>query len=997
MKALDLDYRGLFDASPNPYLVLDRALNIVGANKAYLAATRRELADIVGRWAWDAFPTDPETLKRAIASFERVIQTGQPDTIALLRYDIPRPESEGGGFAVRYWSITHSPVLNAAGEVAWVLQHPIDVTELQELREAAQASATGADARLGPVVSGIVERAQNVHEANLALKDEMEARQHAEQQVKASEEKYRTLFANMAEGFALCRLVYDAQGLPIDLVVIEANAAFHRQTGLPENLIGRPAKEILPHLEQHWLEAYDAVVKTGQSQHLENVSADTQRTYDVTAFRPRPGYFAVVFRDITEIKRTQDALLDSEQRYKALFNNRTSAVAHLRVVADGHGNPVDYYFDAVNDAWQRLMGRRREDVVGRRGTEVFPGLREQEWDPVEHLGRIALEGGEDVFDIHFRPNRQWVSIHAYSPKRGECTVIFHDITPQKEAEFSLQDSERRLALALSASGSAVWEMDVATRIIKGEDKLYEMIGYARGELETLDDWFGLVHPEDGSGVAELVAETIAGKREQYGFEVRVRTKTGAWRWNLTQAIAAERNDAGHALRLVGTHTDITERKLAEQRIRDVALHDPLTGLPNRALVFEYGGHLLAGAHRTHVHGALLFIDLDRFKPINDIYGHQTGDRVLQEVAQRLAACTRHEDLIGRLGGDEFVILLPRLDIDRRRAATVAQHVVRSISQPFLVDALELSLSPSIGISYYPEHGADIGDLLHAADLAMYQAKRSGRANYHFYSPELDRKADEIYSLEARLKEAIKHGRLALHYQPVVDIANGRLIGAEALVRLVDDGKRVGPANFIPVAESAGLIGEIGQWVVREACRQHEIWRGEGLRIPIAINVSPLQFRQRNFADLLKSILADTGVDPTCLQLEVTESTIMDALEEAVDILDHIKALGVKVALDDFGTGYSSLSRLANLPLDTLKVDQSFVRGIECDQVSKAVTEAIITLGRRLRLDVIGEGIESADELRCLQDYGCNQAQGYWFSEPLPASQFAHWHRRQRLH
>ncbi|HLO64675.1 MAG TPA: EAL domain-containing protein, partial [Azonexus sp.] len=402
---------------------------------------------------------------------------------------------------------------------------------------------------------------------------------------------------------------------------------------------------------------------------------------------------------------------------------------------------------------------------------------------------------------------------------------------------------------------------------------------------------------------------------------------------------------------------------------------------------------LAGAGRRHSHGALLFVDLDRFKPINDIYGHHTGDRVLQEVARRLVACTRHEDLVGRLGGDEFVILLPHLDVDRLRAATVAQHVLQVISQPFLIDALEISLSPSIGISFYPEHSVDVGGLIHAADLAMYQVKQSGRSSYQFYSPELDRQADEIYSLETRLKDALRHHRLALHYQPVVDIADGRLIGVEALVRLADNGILIGPASFIPVAESTGLIGDIGEWVLWEACRQHELWREEGMRIPIAVNVSPLQFKKHDFAETLKQVLVTTGVDPSCIHLEVTESAVMESLGEAIGILRKVKALGVKIALDDFGTGYSSLSRLASLPLDKLKVDQSFVRQIDSDSASRAVTEAIITLGRKLKLDVVGEGIESEHALRYLQAHGCNQAQGNWFSAPLTASQFTQWHRR----
>ncbi|OWW19419.1 hypothetical protein AYR66_07755 [Noviherbaspirillum denitrificans] len=581
-----------------------------------------------------------------------------------------------------------------------------------------------------------------------------------------------------------------------------------------------------------------------------------------------------------------------------------------------------------------------------------------------------------------------------------ATLLTERDTALRDALQTLRESQYRSALALKAGGTAVWELDVASRrLLPADDLLFAMLGYPPQELQTMDDWMQLVHKEDRAGMPKLIGDVIEGRRENYWQEMRLRASDGSWRWIMSQAIAAERGPDGRAVRLIGTHTDVTERKLAQEHARQAALHDPLTGLPNRALVFEYGSHLLAAARRNHARGALLFIDLDRFKPINDIYGHETGDRVLQEVARRLSAGTRQEDLVGRLGGDEFVVVLPVLDADRRRAATVAQHLVDSISQPYLIDTLELSLSPSIGISFYPEHASDISALLHAADLAMYQVKQTGRASYQFYTPELDRHADEAHSLEARVRQALQQGGLRLHYQPVVDIRSGRITGAEALVRLCDrEGDMVGPDRFIPVAESAGLITELGEWVVAEACRQRGVWREEGLTLSIAVNVSPLQFRQRDFAERLSGILADNGADPCGLEVEVTESAVMDNLDEAIKVLDRIKALGVKVALDDFGTGYSSLSRLTSLPLDKLKVDQSFVRRIESDQASRTVTGAIIALGHSLKLDVIGEGIESEDALRYLQEHGCSLAQGFWFSRPLPADEFAQWCRaRQEMH
>ncbi|MCG2578756.1 EAL domain-containing protein [Dechloromonas sp. XY25] len=973
----------IFDTKPSAYLILAKDFTIVAVNDAYLRATFTRREDIVGRPLFDVFPDKPQNpdaiaVRALMASLRRVLVTRAPDTMPIQKYAVHQPAEQGGGCEERYWSPVNSPVFAADGELAYIVHRVEDVTDFVRMKEHfAQAVDTqsinvqikefevemflhareaakqlresearyralilassqvlyrmspdwsemrqlrGGDfitdteepnrnwlheyihpdgqPRVQEAIKGALQtgtvfefehqvrrvdgslgwtssRAVPVRNADgeiiewFGAAEDISARKEAEQRLRESEEKYRTLFANMAEAFALGEMIHDEHGIPVDFVWLEANEAFYRETGLPCSIVGRQAKEFLPRLEWHWLGAFDSVAKTGRSVHLEDSNADTQRFYDVTCFRPTPGRFAIVFRDVTEVRRTRDALLDSE---------------------------------------------------------------------------------------------------------------------------------RRLALALIAGDSAVWEMEVASGIIKGEDKLYTMAGYAPGELKSIEDWFAIVHPEDAAGLPERIAAVVAGNGDKCSFEARIRTKSGDWRWNFSQAVVAGRDADGRALRLIGTHTDITERKLAELRIRHAALHDPLTDLPNRALVFEYGSRLLAGIQRKHMHGALLFIDLDRFKPINDIYGHNVGDQVLQEVGKRLVACTRNEDLVGRLGGDEFVILLPNLDINRRRAAVVAQNVLDRIGQPFRIDPLELSLSPSIGISYYPEHASDVGALIHAADLAMYQAKQSGRAGYRFYNPDLDRRADEAYTIEARLKHVLKHGRLALHYQPVVDIGSGQLIGAEALVRIADNGGAPpGPATFIPIAEAAGLIGEIGDWVLREACRQHDAWLAEGLCVAIAINVSPLQFRQHDFAEKLGSILTDSGVDPTGLQLEITESTVMESIDEAIAILGRIKALGIKVALDDFGTGYSSLSRLSSLPLDKLKVDQSFVRNIESDQASRAVTEAIIALGRSLKLDVIGEGIESKDTLQYLQEHGCTQAQGYLFSQPLPASQFVQWHRQQHMH
>jgi len=555
----------------------------------------------------------------------------------------------------------------------------------------------------------------------------------------------------------------------------------------------------------------------------------------------------------------------------------------------------------------------------------------------------------------------------------------------------LKAKDKQLIEAHRLARIGTWSWDMHTGEVISSESLAAVCGREippfveqRGTLLTVESW------ERVNAAAEEAMRNGKG----YDLEIQVNHGSGETVW-MNAKCEAIRNEREETIALRGTLQDISEQKLSERRIRDAALHDILTGLPNRTLVMEYCGHLLAAASRGHSHGALLFIDLDRFKPINDLYGHETGDQVLNEVAKRLIACTRDEDLVGRLGGDEFVVIVSYLSADRHRAAVVAQHIIDSISRPITVNGMELGVSASIGISYFPDYANDVSTLIHTADLAMYHAKKAGRANYRFYTHELEKQAEEELSIELRLKNALRDGNFRLHYQPVIDIKSGRLIGAEALVRLEDSqGMTLGPDRFVPVAEATGLIEALGEWVAVEACRQHRAWISQGMELTIAINVSPLQFRQPKFAEKLGDIISNSGTNPANIEIEVTESAVMEDLNEAVNILKRIKSLGVRVALDDFGTGYSSLSSLTSLPLDKLKVDQSFVRRIERDQACRAVTEAILSLGRSLKLDVHGEGIESAHALQYLAEHGCNHAQGYLFSRPLPAHEFAQWYRER---
>ena len=640
--------------------------------------------------------------------------------------------------------------------------------------------------------------------------------------------------------------------------------------------------------------------------------------------------------------------------------------------------------------WRRRIGF----AEGHGAIELFDReVRAVVLPPLER----ALVGEAESHETNFGGRWLWFHCAPLPEREGAARVMLlaFDVTERKRIEQARDESEGRLKLAVSIAHLGSWEWNVVRGTVFYSEQWKRQLGYDADELpDHISEWEMRLHPDDRERVLGKLALYLGHPEGDYRIEYRLRHRDGSYRWIVAQA-QAETGITGQATRLIGTHLDVTELKLAEQGVRVAAQHDVLTGLPNRALVFEYTGLLLAAAKRNHNAAAVLFIDLDRFKPINDLYGHEVGDRVLKEVSLRLRACVRHEDLVGRLGGDEFVVVLPHMGAGARRAATVARHIIDSIGRPFEIAELSLSVTPSIGISHFPEHGDDADALIHAADLAMYQAKYNGRANYQFYTQRLDRHADESARIEVALRHALDGGGLALHYQPVIDMKSGRVVGAEALLRLQAGDVPVDPARFIPIAEATGMIGPLGEWVAAEACRQHRSWHAAGLPpVTIAINVSPLQFRQRAFAERLRMIVEHAGIAPSSLQIEVTESAVMESVDEAVRILDDIKRYGIKIALDDFGTGYSSLSRLGTLPLDKLKVDQSFVQRVDSDLTSRAITDAIIALGRTLHLEVVGEGIESEDAMGYLRTRDCDQAQGFLISRPLPADDFAAWLRER---
>ena len=435
--------------------------------------------------------------------------------------------------------------------------------------------------------------------------------------------------------------------------------------------------------------------------------------------------------------------------------------------------------------------------------------------------------------------------------------------------------------------------------------------------------------------------------------------------------------------------DVTESRAMTAEMSHLAQHDILTDLPNRLLLKDRISQAIAAAHRNNTKVAVLFLGLDGFKEINDSLGYGVGDNVLQSVAKRLVRCVRSSDTVSRQGGDEFVVLLS--DIKQPSdAGVMASKILSALTASHRFDQHDLQLTASIGLSTYPEDGQNAEILLKHADIAMYESKQRGHNNFQFFSQEMNVRTIERQSIGADLRRALKRQEFVLHYQPKIDLQTGKITGAEALIRwLHPDRGLVLPWEFIPITEWSGLILPIGEWVLREACRQAQDWIDAGLRaINVAVNVSSLELRSAGFLEGLRAILKDTRLDPRCLEIELTESVLLQHAKSTVSVLSTLKSIGVRLAVDDFGTGYSSLSYLKSFPIDSLKIDQSFVQDIAPDTDDATIVSAVITMAKSLKKCVIAEGVETVEQMTFLQSHGCDEAQGYYFSKPVVAQQFA---------
>ncbi|HEY8539185.1 MAG TPA: EAL domain-containing protein, partial [Steroidobacteraceae bacterium] len=557
-----------------------------------------------------------------------------------------------------------------------------------------------------------------------------------------------------------------------------------------------------------------------------------------------------------------------------------------------------------------------------------------------------------------------------------------DITERKESQDALREAQRRYYELFENAIEGIYRTTIEGKFIDANPALARIYGYeSPAELMTAVDDIRKQLYVDPKRRDEFM-EIISARGTVSGFESQIYRKNGEIIWTSENARAVY-DDAGRIVCYEGTVEDITELKLYQARIEQQAHYDALTGLANRTLLHDRLSHAIRAAKSYGTSLAVVFVDLDRFKYINDSLGHHVGDELLRSMAERLKASVRDSDTVARLGGDEFVLLINGYG-DPETTAPVLERLMAEVSRPWTTPQGEFNVTCSIGVALYPEDGATAEELLKHADSAMYRAKEKGRNNFQFFTAELNALIKERLELESNLRRALEREQFSLQYQPRMEMRTGRIVGVEALLRwTLANGERVSPSRFIPIADEIGLMVPIGRWVLREACRQAKAWQAQGVPPVItSVNVSARQFRQDNVVAMIEEVLRETGLEPNLLEVELTESALMQDADQFVSMLGKLSDLGVLISLDDFGTGYSNLSYLKRFPVDRLKVDKSFVRDITNDADDATIVRTIIALGHNLGLKVVAEGVETEQQVAFLLDNDCDELQGNYFGRPM---------------
>ncbi len=681
--------------------------------------------------------------------------------------------------------------------------------------------------------------------------------------------------------------------------------------------------------------------------------------------------------DLTTVVEAERAVAESERELQRILDNMQDTYYRT----DKEGRLV-----RLSRSCEQLLGWPPERMLGRKLADLYvnPGDREAFLGALDRSGG-RISGYEGV--LRHRDGREvWVLTNAQWMRDADGQVVGVEGTTRDNTDRRRAEEKLRLAAQVfENSGEAIMITDHDNRIVSVNRAFTEMTGYAQVDV--------LGQPPS----------MLASDRHDPDFYQRMwrsLLENGHWRgeiWNRRSngeiypnwlGISTLKDGGGRVSHYVAIFADISERKAAEARIEHLAHHDPLTNLPNRVLLKDRLERAIAHCQRASGAVALLFVDLDRFKAVNDSLGHPVGDLLLQDAARRLQQCVRQMDTVSRQGGDEFLVVLT--DLQEHDVVTrVAEAILASLAQPFMLDGHEVAISCSVGIAVFPEDGGDFDRLLKKADIAMYHAKEAGRNAFRYYSERMNIDAMERLDLQSGLRRGLELGEFVLHYQPIVDLAANRIVGAEALLRW--NSHELGlvmPARFIAVAEESGLIVPIGQWVLDEACRELRRWHDAGhTELSVSVNLSAIQFRRGNVEDSVVRAVRRAGANPAALELELTESILLQGADPVLATVRRLKDLGVRLSIDDFGTGYSSLAYLKRFAVDTLKIDRSFVHDLTTDPDDAAIVRAVIQMARSLNLTVLAEGVETeavAHDLRLLR---CDYAQGFHFGRPMPAEAF----------
>lgn len=675
-----------------------------------------------------------------------------------------------------------------------------------------------------------------------------------------------------------------------------------------------------------------------------------------------------------QLKEEKEHIQVSRHKYQKLFE----AIPDSVVLLDAQTSlPVEF-----NSMAHLTLGYTAEEFK-RTPISEYDALETTE-EITKHIEQIMKDGQGRFETVHKTKSGEKIDVlvdvvSMQIDEKKYMVAIFQDITKRKEKE---KESDQIQALAHIGT----WTWNIANDEFLGSIEAYNILGIPYKEKVTFADVLQCFAPQEQEKVKYQLTQAHK-KSRLLGSVYEIVTRDGRQRWikTSTEFIYSE---AGEPIKAIGIFQDFTERIEYEKQLEVLANYDSLTNLANRAYLLTHIGQTIKLAKRSNVQFAMLMFDLDRFKDINDSYGHAIGDELLVQVAQRFSSRLRDGDIIGRLGGDEFAVVMQNLS-HPEDAGRLADDMIKALSQDYkLSSGITVHISTSSGIVIYPDNAQDALTLLQYGDAALYKSKEEGRGIYRYYTDELTAKARRRLECEAHLRRAIANNEMEAYYQPQVHIDSGRVVGAEALIRWNHPERGlVSPVEFIPMAEETGLINDIGEWILKETCRQGKEWMDKGHRLTLAVNLSPHQIRTTDIPMLVEKVFKSTGYDPQKLELEITESALMQREEESVQMLHTLRAKGIRVAIDDFGTGYSSLGYLKRFPIDVLKIDKSFIDDVPYEKDDIAIVTAIIAMGQALNFQVLAEGVEHIEQLTFLKEKGCTMFQGYYRSKPLPAKQF----------